>query len=733
MTKNKGFLTILVVSSTVFFSNACIMIVELVASRLIAKHLGSSLYTWTSIIGIVLAGIAIGNYTGGRLADRYHPRKTLSLLFCLASVACVTIVLLNNLIGEWMWLWYLSWPVRVFTHVTLVFLLPSILLGTISPVAATMALKSGLPTGRTVGEIYAWGTAGSIAGTFLAGFYLIATLGTIDIIWLIAAALLLMGIIYYAKQWVLYVWAVIFALLMTLGMAPYEKAVELGGTWRLREKHDPSIIYQDETQYCYVAVKQLSKEPDHRLFLQDKLKHSEIVLSEVDTLKDFYEQMFAAITHHLAEDKTTLSTLTIGGGGYVFPQYIGRHWPGSHNDVAEIDPGVTKAAIAAFGMKDDAGVNTIHLDARNYIDGLLADRQIGKETPLYDFVYEDAFNDYNVPFQLVTKEFNDKIKDILTEKGVYVINMIDVLDKGGFMAAYLNTLRQTFPYLYIVTQNAPESFRSTFIITAAKVPVDIEKGIQLYNTDTDYRFFDNAQTEQIAARSDGLILTDDFAPVENLLTPVVKQSAIEFLTHRYRSLAHAHKQEGNFTEAINNYRKMIDTDFAVSVEACNEIGILYAQLGKLDKTIEAFKEAIDANEKIKPKGNLANVHFSLAVALQSSGKPKEALEQFDLAIAGFELELAKNPTSVKYLMLLGDSYASKGDFPKASEYFSKAVDQDPFNVPNHLKLIQSVEYAGQIQSALTLAKRAFTFYTQQGQQQAADLMRQYVERLEKKK
>lgn len=51
----------------VFFSSAFIMVLELVAGRLIARHLGSSLYTWTSIIGIILAGISLGNYLGGAL------------------------------------------------------------------------------------------------------------------------------------------------------------------------------------------------------------------------------------------------------------------------------------------------------------------------------------------------------------------------------------------------------------------------------------------------------------------------------------------------------------------------------------------------------------------------------------------------------------------------------------------------------------------------------------------
>ena len=55
----------------VFISSGCIMILELVAGRIIAPYVGVSLYTWTSVIGVVLAGISLGNYLGGVLADRW--------------------------------------------------------------------------------------------------------------------------------------------------------------------------------------------------------------------------------------------------------------------------------------------------------------------------------------------------------------------------------------------------------------------------------------------------------------------------------------------------------------------------------------------------------------------------------------------------------------------------------------------------------------------------------------
>ncbi len=184
--------------ATVFISSFCIMVLELVAGRIIARFLGSSLYTWTSVIGVVLAGISIGNYIGGRLADRFRPARTLVVLFALCAAASLITVFANNLIGNFTWLWRFSWPARILLHVTVVFLVPSALLGTISPVVAKMALEKGLPEGRTVGDVYAWGAAGSIFGTFVTGYYLIALMGTVSIVYGVAAVMIVMALFYGA-------------------------------------------------------------------------------------------------------------------------------------------------------------------------------------------------------------------------------------------------------------------------------------------------------------------------------------------------------------------------------------------------------------------------------------------------------------------------------------------------------------------------------------------------------
>jgi MFS family permease len=168
-----GYGALVVPYAVAFLSSMGIMVVELIAGRLIARYLGNSLYTWTSVIGVVLAGIAMGNWIGGRLADRYQPANALGASFGLAAVACFVLPSLNSVIGEWSVLWDQSWGTRIALHVFLVFFLPSTMLGCIGPLAAKMALDLGRQVGHTLGNVYAWGAFGSIVGTFLTGFYLL--------------------------------------------------------------------------------------------------------------------------------------------------------------------------------------------------------------------------------------------------------------------------------------------------------------------------------------------------------------------------------------------------------------------------------------------------------------------------------------------------------------------------------------------------------------------------------
>ena len=264
----------LIPNLTVFMSSLCIMVVELVAGRLIARHVGSSLYTWTSVIGIVLAGIAVGNYIGGRLADRYRAREALASLFLLSSAACLLIPLLNERVGQFYILRSQEWSLRIALHVFFVFFLPSALMGTISPVAAKMALGLGRETGRTVGSVYSWGAVGSIVGTFMTGYFLIAQLGTVAVLLSVAAVLLAMSMFFGAQSLLPYLWMGVLGANLLAHAGPWEWTRTVGERLGLREVEDEFVHFLTESQYSFIRVEEEPDMPGVRSMTLDFLVHA---------------------------------------------------------------------------------------------------------------------------------------------------------------------------------------------------------------------------------------------------------------------------------------------------------------------------------------------------------------------------------------------------------------------------------------------------------------------------
>ena len=734
MNKSKNFLSILIPSATVFISSFCIMVLELVAARLIARHLGSSLYTWTAVIGVVLAGISIGNYIGGRIADRFDAKKALAVLFVLASAACVLTIILNNVVSQWLLLWRLTWPVRVFTHVSLVFLFPSTLLGTISPVVAKMALERGLPTGRTVGDIYAWGAAGSIAGTFATGYFLILLMGTVAIVWVVGGILLLLAIFYWARLWVLYLWAAVFVVLMTMGMAPVTWAEQVGTGLLLREEPNPDVIYEDESQYCYIAVEQISANPDRRAFIQDKLKHSEMVMGDIMDLKYSYERIYAAATNMLSSDSGRLSALVIGGGGYVFPRYIEKVRPGSRIDVVEIDPGVTEAVYNAFGMERDTPINTFNMDARNYVSQLLENELTEDQKTRYDFIYEDALNDYSIPYQLTTQEFNDKIAQVLSDDGVYMIELIDIFEYGLFVGAFVNTLEQTFDNVYVITEAEARLGRNTFVIIAAQREIDLEN-IRTEESvrDMELWLLSDSEIETLRKKARGIVLTDDYAPIENLLAPVVLQSAVDLLVDRYFEQANQLKADGQLDKAILKYKKIIRINPTSSIHAYNEIGMIQAARGKVEEAIAAFGSAIKYNDKAEVQRSMSNIYYNIGVALQRAGRKEHASVHLQKAIQGYRDDLARMPGSAKIAGRLGNVLAEVGNFTEATEFFRKAVQLDPYDINNRSMLAKVLVVQKRYDEAIEELEKAKQFASQIGNEAAALKFQRDIERIQLEK
>ncbi|HEY1380150.1 MAG TPA: fused MFS/spermidine synthase, partial [Gemmataceae bacterium] len=155
---------------------------QLVAGRLLAPFVGVSLATWTAVIGVFLAGISAGNWLGGRLADRGATERTLRRLL-LAGAGTVLLALgVVWALGDG----HVLRPVPLYPRILLLTLTtclpPALVLSLITPVAIKLQLPDVAHTGRVVGLVYALGTLGSLVGTFLTGFVLLAHLTTTAIV-----------------------------------------------------------------------------------------------------------------------------------------------------------------------------------------------------------------------------------------------------------------------------------------------------------------------------------------------------------------------------------------------------------------------------------------------------------------------------------------------------------------------------------------------------------------------
>lgn len=497
----------------VFISSACVMVLELVAGRMVAPYVGVSLYTWTSIIGVILAGISLGNYLGGKLADRWASPRLLSLLFLLAGLTSIGVLFVDRL-GALM---PGSWPivVRIIALVAAVFFIPAVVLGTISPVVTKLAVRDLASTGSTVGRISAAGTVGSIVGTFATGFVLIAWFGTHAIVWGVAVILLLMALGFFMAGTATRTRAV--AAVLGIALIGGATAVAIAQGWTASR-------CSLETNYFCINVREDEREgAPVRILILDRLVHSYSDLNDPTKLVYGYEKVYAEATEYQSRQHDDMSALFIGGGGYTFPRYMEAVYPGSALDVIEIDPGVTETAHALLGLSRDTQIRSFNEDARMYLERE-PDRQ-------YRLIMGDAFNDYSVPYHLTTREFNERVKAWLADDGLYMVNLIDG-PRRDFLRAYVNTLRQSFDHLYVVPAIASwrESPRVTFVLLASQQPLDLEQFKSIDAGDSDHAItrllLADADVDAILAEGRLVMLTDQYAPVDQMLAPVARGEVI---------------------------------------------------------------------------------------------------------------------------------------------------------------------------------------------------------------
>jgi spermidine synthase len=399
-----------------------------------------------------------------------------------------------------------------------IFTLPSLVLGMISPAMAKMALARSNTVGTTIGSVYAWATVGSIVGTLATGFYLIAALGAQGVVLVIALGLALIGVFLGPYRWVHAIWAVVLVFALFLAKSGWASAYEYGTKVGLREVH---YLFDGDSDYQYIKVYEDTSEHDEdrtiRILALDYLIHGYVDMKDPTHLEYGYERIYRDVARRFIGRKKKIATFFIGGGSYTFPRWVLHKWPGSRVDVAEIDPLVLEANHAALGLPRETPIRTFLLDARNALDDLPAGDR-------YDVIFGDAFNDLSVPWHLTTVEFNRKVAAHLVPDGAYLMNVIDDFKHGLFLGSVVATLEHVFKHVYVFSteREGVTPGRETFVVAASDRPIRTADWRPGHTGEFEGSLLSASDIRVLERRCNKRVLTDDDAPVENLLAPVVR-------------------------------------------------------------------------------------------------------------------------------------------------------------------------------------------------------------------
>lgn len=486
-----------------------VLVLEIAAGRMLAPYVGVSLTTYSGIIGVILAGIALGAWAGGRAADLYGPVDLLGPTFMLGGLTAMASVPIVDVVGS---LGLGTGVGAIVVLATVGFVLPAAILSAVAPMVVRATIVDVATSGSLVGRLSAAGTIGAISGTFLTGFVLLGAVPTRTIILVTGALLVLLGL-------------ALAVMARRRGDDPDDGpgpgttvvAVALGllviGGATLAA---PRPCERESAYFCIRVVEDPGN-PSGRTLVLDQLRHAYVDLEDPNHLEFAYIRWFdAAVADRFEGANGDVDALYVGGGGFSFPRHLADAWPSSRHTVLELDPVVYDTARTELGLVPSPSLAVTLGDARTSVQALPDDA--------FDIVIGDAFGSLSVPWHLTTHEFLGEIDRVMRPDGRYVMNLIDG-PALSFVRAEARTLGQRFEHLAVVAR--PGAFDGldggaggggNVVLVAAHSPLDVDAILARLAGSGNASVRIIAGTEAVEAFiGDAPVLTDDLAPVDQLI------------------------------------------------------------------------------------------------------------------------------------------------------------------------------------------------------------------------
>lgn len=467
------------------------MAVEFAAQRLLAPFFGTSQLVWGTLIGMILLALSGGYALGGRLADRWPVTAGLGTIVLAAGAFIAALPALAGPLLARTAAGLLATPAGAvlssFVGVAVLFVPPVAALGAASPYAVRLAIEDTNTAGRRTGSLYAWSTAGSIAGTFGSVFLTIPLLGVRATLWLSAALLIVLGVL-ALRRW----------LPATLLVVPLVGAL----TAPPLLKPLPGVVTEIETPYQFAQVYRLAN-GDLALSVNDAAGIQSVYTTR--RLTGMVFDAFLTVPFRFPRQQP-ISALLIGMAAGTVPTLYRREVDPYRAPVrltgVEIDPALTALGRRYFRLRPDAA-RVVNADGRVYLE---TTRQ------RFDLIVLDAYsNEIYIPFALSTREFFRLVRSHLRRGGIVALNIGSTSPNSQFLRAFERTLGAVFPHISIA--KTPGLYN--YLVLAGSRPLGPPRDSSLppYLRPVG-RFLKETWREPRPGR--GMVLTDDRAPVESL-------------------------------------------------------------------------------------------------------------------------------------------------------------------------------------------------------------------------
>lgn len=502
-----------------FLSSAGALVIEIVAGRMLAPYIGMSLYTWTAIIATVLAGLSVGHWIGGELSNGTHTRtrRVLAAAMWLAASSAAGSLLLIRLLSPAILGAGLDPIVAIILLAASLFFLPSLFVGVVSPALTKLAVDDAPHSaGRVIGQMYAVSAIGSIVGTLGAGYVFISWIGSIGTMLVVAAVFASLGAILALS-----------ARLSRLSLSALSiitvATVVAGVTAGQRVAAFVSPCTEESNYYCIRVIDYTfdSGRPS-ALMVLDHMGHGINDRDDPTRLHTSYVELVDELLRARGGSAEAFSAFFIGGGAYTLPRAWSAAFPRAALTVAEVDPAVTRVAREHMWLDAAPNLTIEHEDARMLLQSMPSQRQ-------FDVIVGDAFHDISVPAHLVTREFASEVHGRLALHGFYALTVIDHSRKPLFLFSSVRTLLEVFPKVevWVDSRQMAAGGRLTFLVLAANESTTASRITSRPTAEPEaqrvwLRWPPRRLMRAIEASATP-VLTDDYAPVDRLMFPVLKE------------------------------------------------------------------------------------------------------------------------------------------------------------------------------------------------------------------